>query len=145
MTTGSSTLVGRHDELGVLEAALGSAASGVPVTVLVGGSAGIGKSHLIDTFLRRRGDVGEAVLLTGRCAPGVEIAFAPLFGALRQLSASVGQDAADALLAEVPALAAAVGLRGVRGSASLEAVAIERVYGDALHLLGAIGAKPAAS
>src|SRR5215218_4689082 len=43
----SPTLVGRVEELGVLEAAQGRAANGEPAVVLVGGEAGIGKTRLV--------------------------------------------------------------------------------------------------
>ena len=49
-------LVGRDDELMVLERALGAAVEGQPQLVVVEGAAGIGKSALLRAFARSVAD-----------------------------------------------------------------------------------------
>jgi predicted ATPase/DNA-binding CsgD family transcriptional regulator len=82
----SSRFVGRTGELAELELALGEAAGGRPVLVLVGGDSGVGKSRLVGEFERRV--AGENVLvLRGECIDHSEgeLPYAPLLGALRPL------------------------------------------------------------
>ncbi|HWF34566.1 MAG TPA: AAA family ATPase [Solirubrobacteraceae bacterium] len=82
----SSRFVGRTGELAELELALGEAAAGRPVLVLVGGDSGVGKSRLVGEFERRL--AGEDVLvLRGECIDHGEgeLPYAPLLGVLRPL------------------------------------------------------------
>ncbi|MCA9576846.1 MAG: AAA family ATPase [Polyangiales bacterium] len=69
-TTGAhaSTFVGRRAELAQLDAALARAEEGEPVTLVIEGQSGVGKSELLDQFereLRRRRP--EVAVLRGRC------------------------------------------------------------------------------
>jgi DNA-binding CsgD family transcriptional regulator len=87
----SPTLVGRVEELGVLEAAQGRAANGEPAVVLVGGEAGIGKTRLVAELTDRRRATGARVL-AGGCLPagGDGLAYAPIVEALRPLPTELG-------------------------------------------------------
>src|SRR5215218_8172372 len=61
----SPRFVGRSVELGRLEAAFAQARSGAPVTVCVGGEAGVGKTRLVSEFAARVRQSGGQVLLGG--------------------------------------------------------------------------------
>ncbi|WP_171906766.1 helix-turn-helix transcriptional regulator [Jiangella alba] len=84
-------LVGRERQLADLRQAYASACAGEPVTVLLGGEAGIGKTRLAEEFVAEvvaggtRAVAGQSVPLDGE-GP----AFAPLVGALRGLHAEFG-------------------------------------------------------
>jgi predicted ATPase/DNA-binding CsgD family transcriptional regulator len=84
-------LVGRRAELGRLEEALRSAADGQPVTVLLGGDAGVGKSRLLAEFGERASRQG-ASMLTGACLELGEdgLPYAPVIEALRALPDQLG-------------------------------------------------------
>ena len=97
----SPVFVGRGPELSKLRSLLASASRGEPAVVVVGGDAGIGKSRLIEEFVRplldldpaRKADGAGAApatdvrVLIGGCAElGDEgVAYAPFVAALRQL------------------------------------------------------------
>src|SRR6266545_4183182 len=83
MTPGSyrTSFVGRADELGHLERALAAAAEGSPKVVLVKGEAGVGKTRLVDEFVRQA-EAGGARVLVGGC---VDIGGLRLFEGLLRL------------------------------------------------------------
>jgi DNA-binding CsgD family transcriptional regulator/tetratricopeptide (TPR) repeat protein len=87
----SPTLVGRVEELQVLEAARRRAADGEPAVVLVGGEAGVGKTRLVAELTARCAADGTRVL-AGGCVPVGEggLAYAPIVQSLRSLLAEVG-------------------------------------------------------
>ena len=60
-------LVGRRDELGVLEGAYRAAGAGTPARVLVQGPAGIGKTALVGCFVEGLVEREGAVVLRGAC------------------------------------------------------------------------------
>lgn len=62
-----TSFVGRVNELGALDRSLEVALGGRPVTVLVEGESGVGKSALTRQFLARIGGDGGATVLAGRC------------------------------------------------------------------------------
>jgi DNA-binding CsgD family transcriptional regulator len=95
----SLTLVGRLEELGVLEAAQERAANGEPAVVLVGGEAGIGKTRLIAELAERHPMEGTRVL-AGGCLPvgGDGLPYAPIVEALRPLPTELGVEAVRALV-----------------------------------------------
>jgi hypothetical protein len=64
----SPTLVGRVEELRVLEAARVRAAAGEPAVVLLGGEAGVGKSRLL-AELAARCSINRTPMLIGGCLP----------------------------------------------------------------------------
>src|SRR5690606_30797971 len=82
----SAVLVGREAELATLRAALKRADTTEPVTVLLGGEAGVGKTRLVDDFGRYARTTG-ALVLVGRCTGLGEDGppFAPFVAALREL------------------------------------------------------------
>ncbi len=114
--TRTTGLVGRDRQLADLRTAYATACAGEPVTVLLGGEAGIGKSRLAEEFVAEvvaggtRAVAGQSVPLDGE-GP----AFAPLVGALRGLHAEFGADrllelagpGGDALAGLVPELGVA--------------------------------------
>ncbi|MEU4369391.1 helix-turn-helix transcriptional regulator [Micromonospora chersina] len=114
----STVLVGRQPELAGLREALGRARAGDPVTVLVGGEAGVGKTRLLEEFGAHATGAG-ARLLIGQCLELGEagLPFAPFAAALRDVlrhdgpAAFAGYEAEFARLlpelARVPAGAAA--------------------------------------
>src|SRR4029077_1912966 len=73
----SPVLVGRSEELAILDAALERARAGGPSTLLIGGEAGIGKTRLLTEFTAGAAASG-ARLLAGGCldlgAPGPPLA-----------------------------------------------------------------------
>jgi DNA-binding CsgD family transcriptional regulator len=95
----SPTLVGRVEELGVLEAAQGRAANGEPAVVLVGGEAGIGKTRLVAELADRCRAAGARVLVGG-CLPvgGDGLPYAPVVEALRPLPTELGVGAVRQLI-----------------------------------------------
>jgi tetratricopeptide (TPR) repeat protein len=95
----SPTLVGRVEELGVLEAAQGRAANGEPAVVLVGGEAGIGKTRLLAELADRHRAEGARVL-AGGCLPagGDGLPYAPIVEALRPLPTELEVDAVRQLV-----------------------------------------------
>jgi tetratricopeptide (TPR) repeat protein len=90
----SPTLVGRVEELSLLEAARGRAADAEPAVVLVGGEAGVGKTRLVTELTSRCAADGTSVL-AGGCVPvgGDGLPFAPITEALRPLPEEFGADA----------------------------------------------------
>jgi DNA-binding CsgD family transcriptional regulator len=94
----SSRFVGRSVELGRLEASFALASGGAPVTVSVGGEAGVGKTRLVSEFAARVRQRGGRVLLGG-CIElgGGALPFAPVAEALRGLGRELEPAAFDAL------------------------------------------------
>jgi DNA-binding CsgD family transcriptional regulator/tetratricopeptide (TPR) repeat protein len=78
--------IGRHDELTRLATALGRAGAGGGRTIVIGGEAGIGKTHLIERFATDA-RMGGAQVLVGACIEfgGQGVPFAPFVEALRRL------------------------------------------------------------
>src|SRR5919108_4493268 len=64
---GSPSMVGRDDELSILEDALLSALRGDGGAVVIGGEAGVGKSRLVSELVRRATRLGCAVM-SGACS-----------------------------------------------------------------------------
>lgn len=92
-------MVGRQEELGALEDALGRAVAGAQETVLIAGEAGVGKSRLVGELVERAGPTG-ALALRGSCIQleGGGIPFGPLVEMLRALAAeSDGEELAEVL------------------------------------------------
>ena len=103
----STVLIGRAGERARLDAAFRSVCDGVPVTVLVAGEAGVGKTRLVTDFAN---DVRtEATVLSGACIDE-RVPYSPVADAVRSLVRSgwvpddVGQRGWVALGALVPEL-----------------------------------------
>jgi predicted ATPase len=98
-TVASSRFVGRAAELGRLEAAFAHARGGDPLTLCVGGEAGVGKTRLITRFagqVRQRGGqvlVGGCIELSKTALP-----YAPVAQALRGLGRGLEPAALDELV-----------------------------------------------
>src|SRR5215212_1977752 len=95
----SPTLVGRVEELVLLEAARVRAADGEPAVVLVGGEAGVGKTRLVAELTSRCATEGTRVL-AGGCVPVGDgaLPYAPIVEALRALLGDVGVGAVRELI-----------------------------------------------
>jgi DNA-binding CsgD family transcriptional regulator/tetratricopeptide (TPR) repeat protein len=95
----SPTLVGRIEELQVLEAARRRAADGDPAVVLVGGEAGVGKTRLV-AELSSRCLADGAQVVAGGCVPVGDgaLPYAPIVEALRALLGDLGADAMRGLV-----------------------------------------------
>jgi DNA-binding CsgD family transcriptional regulator/tetratricopeptide (TPR) repeat protein len=95
----SPVLVGRTEQLALLEAAGWRAAEGQPAVVLVAGEAGVGKSRLVGEFAGRAVRSGARVL-AGGCVALDEggLPWAPVVEILRGLARSVEPQVLDALI-----------------------------------------------
>ena len=95
----TSRFVGRVVELGRLEAAFGDVGGGEPVTMCVGGEAGVGKTRLVTQFAGRVRESGACVLLGG-CIELAEasLPYAPVVEALRGLGRGLEPAALDELV-----------------------------------------------
>src|SRR5262245_4984472 len=103
--TDGAALIGRSDDLAALEGALEQACGGDPVTVLVAGEAGMGKTRLIQAFSERASARGARVLM-GACVDLGESAlpYAAVADALRGAPLDALAELPPALTAELAAL-----------------------------------------
>jgi eukaryotic-like serine/threonine-protein kinase len=114
--------VGRDSELEMLDAALRRARAGQPVAVVVEGESGVGKSSLVDVFLRRAAETEPGLLiLRSRCHERESVPYKAFDGIVDQLSrhlagqdpdevAAIAPGACDALVTLFPVLAQVPGL-----------------------------------
>jgi eukaryotic-like serine/threonine-protein kinase len=80
-----SVLIGREEQLAQLHRALDRARDGDATVAFVSGRSGMGKSSLMEAFVRQARDRHEAVVLTGRCYEREDLPFKaidPLMDAL---------------------------------------------------------------
>jgi DNA-binding CsgD family transcriptional regulator/tetratricopeptide (TPR) repeat protein len=99
MRTVSPVLVGRAEQLAVLDAALAPARREGPSVVLIGGEAGVGKSRLVSEFNARARAAGARVLAGGCVELGTDgLPFAPFTAVLRELVRDLGVDGVAGLL-----------------------------------------------
>jgi DNA-binding CsgD family transcriptional regulator/tetratricopeptide (TPR) repeat protein len=135
----SPTLIGRVEELELLEAARVRAADGEPAVVLVGGEAGVGKTRLVGELTSRCGTEGTRVLVGG-CVPVGEgaLPYAPIVEALRALLGAVGVGALRELVGPSwPELARLLPALGAPDRSDLpEQAAQARLFELVLGLLG---------
>ncbi len=97
--TATSRFVGRRAELGRLEAAFAYASGGDPVTLCVGGEAGVGKTRLVTRFAGQVRGSGGQVLLGGCIELGEgSLPYAPVVEALRGLGRGLEPAALDELV-----------------------------------------------
>jgi len=112
--TSARRLVGRDRDLARLDQALAEARAGQRQIVFVTGEGGIGKTALVESFLRRQANA-DTWSAQGRCVEqyGTGEAYLPVLEALEHLARDVGVDAfrevlvryAPAWLAQLPWLA----------------------------------------
>lgn len=142
----SPGLVGRAAQLGELRAALKTAEAGQPVTVLLSGEAGVGKTRLVSEFAAEAVSGGVRVV-EGQCVALGEdgLPFAPIAAALRdlcdQLGAETVQELAGPGRAVLPSLLPELGagtapvLEGRGRLFEVVAVLLERIAADGPLLL----------
>src|ERR1700735_4064675 len=95
----SPVLVGRADQLAVLEAALGPSRHGGPSVVLLGGEAGGGKARPMSGVGAAGGAGGAGAGRAGRGAPPPPpLPCAPFTAVLREIVRDLGPDGVAALL-----------------------------------------------
>ncbi|MFJ6850110.1 AAA family ATPase [Streptomyces sp. NPDC091271] len=104
--TVSPVFVGRAGELAALTQTLARAAAGEPQALLVGGEAGVGKTRLVEEFIRaacRR----DAVVAVGGCVEiGADgLPYAPFATALRALRRALPEELTEALAGQEGELA----------------------------------------
>jgi len=94
----TTRLVGRHEELALLESALEQARGERPCITLVVGEYGIGKTRLMRELAVRARRQGIRVL-AGECVPldGGELPYGPIGSGLRNLPPDLVARALDAL------------------------------------------------
>ena len=101
-----SPMIGRTEELSVLQRALERAVTDrTPHLFTLMGSAGVGKSRLVQDFLTR--NLNDATVLHGRCLSyGEGITFFPLADVVRQAARIVDTDAPDVARSKLDAVVA---------------------------------------
>ncbi len=109
----SDRMIGRDAELGTLRDVFAAGRDGQPRVVVVHGEAGIGKTRLLDEFLREAGrtTTGPPVVVAlGQCIDIGEIGapYTPIRRLLRELYRGVGDDAFRAA-ARTPSVTARLG------------------------------------
>jgi len=100
-TDRDGVLVGREDALAVLRAAFADAERGRAGVVHVRGASGVGKSTLLDAFVRELARDSDAVVLASRCYPNDSVPYKAvdsLVDALARLLGSLPAADADAAL-----------------------------------------------
>jgi DNA-binding CsgD family transcriptional regulator/tetratricopeptide (TPR) repeat protein len=116
----SAAFVGRHAELGRLDALLASVTSGSFATALIGGEAGVGKTRLLSEF-RAGAEASGARYLSGACVDLGEGArpYDPLVAAFRPFLRSLDEDEFERIVgparAEVLRLVPDLGPAGATG------------------------------
>ncbi len=87
-----NVIVGRDEQLAALVETFEIVRRGRSTTVLLGGDAGVGKTTLVEAFCAR---LRGACVVRGQCVPlgGDGLAFAPIIGALRDLTQQLGDEA----------------------------------------------------
>ena len=119
------------EELALLDELLGEARAGEPVTVLICGEAGAGKTRLVDEVVAATRDRGTRTL-EGSCAPvgGTSFAFAPFVAALRPVVEELVAPGRDSGRSVAPRLARLVS-GTVEGAASRDPPSPDPLVGSA--------------
>jgi len=131
-------LVGRGEQLAMLEAALAPSRPEGTSVVLIGGEAGVGKSRLMAEFTARSRAAGVRVLTGGCIELGTDgLPFAPFTAVLRELVHELGADGVAALLpgGATRDFARLLPEFGTAGAEAGDAVARARLFEQMLTLL----------
>jgi hypothetical protein len=99
----AASFVGRSAELRAIDAAFERTAAGEPVTVLVEGDSGVGKSWLVREFTRRAAARHDALVFRGRCYERESLPYKAVDSLVDDLArylSSLREDEAAALLPE---------------------------------------------
>jgi len=124
-------LLGRDDELAVLDAVLAELRAGLTRTVVVSGEAGIGKTSLVGAAVTRAHADG-ALVLWGGCAPEHLVAYQPVLSALRGLDRDADADAVATLTARHPVLVQLLGHQPSRVAAERDPYELYEAVADLL-------------
>ncbi|MGH7286900.1 MAG: protein kinase domain-containing protein, partial [Myxococcota bacterium] len=100
------TLFGRAEELEALERFFRKSARRTFATVRVSGPSGIGKTELVEQFLRRLEARDEALILRARCHPQESLPFRALDGVVDDLSRFLARQPKESVRALLPSGAA---------------------------------------
>jgi class 3 adenylate cyclase/tetratricopeptide (TPR) repeat protein len=133
-------LVGRDEELGMLQHALNAAVSrSRGHLILLLGEAGVGKTRLAEEVADTAATLHDAVVLEGRCVPyGEANVWWPVAEAFRD-AVGLASDAPDEVAQTVVAKAVALTMRdaaAANGTVPLDEEELERIGAGLLHLLG---------
>ena len=132
---GTVSLVGRDDEIALLDAAAARAREGAMAIVVIDGEAGIGKTTLLRAWAARRTAAGDSVLVAECGALDRSMPLDSLLSALSALLRRLGNEAAASLLAaDEPLLAP---LLGTTADPQLPPVLADSMLGPAV-LYGAL-------
>jgi DNA-binding winged helix-turn-helix (wHTH) protein/predicted negative regulator of RcsB-dependent stress response len=98
----SPDLIGRDQELSSLDRLMASALGGKRQVVFIAGAAGIGKTALLQAFLRNITAAGDARIVCGHCVEqfGTREPYLPIFDALSRLCSDERTGEALAVLAQ---------------------------------------------
>src|SRR6266508_6618563 len=122
---GARGLVGRREQLAVVEEAVRRAEAGEPQFVVVSGEAGVGKTHLMGYGADRLQETGARVLRTSCVELGsYGLPLVPMTSALRQIVEYVG---VDTLRRTMPGGEALLGLLPEHGAGTLEPDRVARM------------------
>jgi DNA-binding CsgD family transcriptional regulator len=123
---GAGGLVGRREQLAVLEEAVRRAETGEPQFVVVSGEAGVGKTHLMGYVAERLQETGARILRTTCVELGTYgLPLVPVTAALRQIVGYVG---ADTLRRSMPGGEALLALLPEHGTSTPEPDRLARLY-----------------
>jgi len=142
------SLIGREDVLAALSAALDRAANGERQIVFVAGEPGIGKTAVVDAFMREVEQAGRWRVTHGQCVEhyGEAEPYQPLLDALSRLCRRTGADSfvailrqdAPSWLAQLPALQTPSEFRLLtRRASGVTAERMQRELMDALERMAA--------
>jgi DNA-binding CsgD family transcriptional regulator/tetratricopeptide (TPR) repeat protein len=140
----SPVIVGRRQELELLEAGLARASAGTASTIVVGGEAGIGKTRLVDEFAADARSSG-AIVLRGTCVSLGEdgLPFGPIAEALRDLRRTLGPEGLagfiDAGTVELASIAPELGAADQQQLGNRPDWAQTRVFEALLTLVARLG------
>jgi predicted ATPase/DNA-binding winged helix-turn-helix (wHTH) protein len=128
----SPAIVDREAEMCRLRALFELAAGGQRQVVFIAGGTGIGKTALLDAFLRDAESLAPAIVGRGQCveAIGRKEEYYPVMEALSQLCASPDGERACRILARMAPLWLPTGADAANGSASAPHVGTERLPGE---------------